>query len=42
MIKSRWRASGIYPWNPRKGLKSSQIKKKAVTEALSFKQPKIN
>ena len=30
IIKSRWRASGIYPWNPRKGLKSSQVKNKAL------------
>ena len=39
-IKSRWRASGIHPWNQRKGLKSSQIKNKALTEALSLKQAK--
>jgi hypothetical protein len=42
VIKSGWRASGIYPWNPRKGLKSSQVKNKALTEASSFEQPKIN
>ena len=41
-IKSGWRASGIYPWNPRKGLKSLLVKKKPLTEALSFKQPKID
>jgi len=35
-IKSGWRASGIYPWNPRKGLESSQVKKKALMEALSL------
>ena len=37
-IKSGWRTSGIYPWNPRKGLKSSLVKNKALIEALSFKQ----
>ena len=37
-IKSGWRTSGIYPWNPRKGLKSSLVKNKAPIEALSFKQ----
>ena len=42
VIKSGWRASSIYPWNPRKGLESSQVKKKAITEALSFKQPNID
>jgi hypothetical protein len=30
-IKSGWRASGIYPWNPQKGLRSSQVKTKAIT-----------
>jgi hypothetical protein len=42
VIKSRWRASSIYPYCPRKGLKSSQVKKKALIKALSFKQPKID
>src|SRR6266702_8203117 len=41
-IKSGWRASGIYLWNPRKGLESSQVKKKALMEASSFKQPKMD
>ena len=41
-IKSGWRASGIYPWNPRKGLQSSQVKNKALTEALSLGQAKSN
>jgi hypothetical protein len=40
IIKSGWRASGIYPWNPRKGLESSQVKNKALTEALSLEQAK--
>ena len=36
-IKSGWRASGIYLWNLCKGLGSSQVKNKALTEALSLK-----
>jgi hypothetical protein len=39
-IKSGWRASGIYPWNPQKGLRSSQVKTKAKTNPPS--PPSLN
>jgi hypothetical protein len=38
-IKSGWRASGIYPWNPQKGLRSSQVKTKAITNPPSPPSP---
>ncbi|OQU99513.1 hypothetical protein CLAIMM_05140 [Cladophialophora immunda] len=38
-IKSGWKASGIYPWNPRNAIRSSLVLKDAATAQITPRTP---